>query len=85
MYDPDLIGSDLDLDLLDFDTRDAVEARRMDRFSASLTGHAERPGTRRRIGDAHAEDPLLRLALSAEDEALAADFDVPLPLLLESS
>lgn len=84
-YDPDLHGSDLDLDLLDFDARDAVESSRMDRFSAAMTGYPVRPGTRRRIGDEFAEDPLLSIAASAADEQLALDFDLPPALLVEAS
>lgn len=47
LLDPDLLGPDLDLALLDFDELDVVEAEELDSYRALSTGLPARPGTRR--------------------------------------
>lgn len=65
-YDPDA-PLNADADLFDFDTRDAIEARRSDIRSAMLTGFPERPGCHRAVDGARVD--------SIADAHVADDFD----------
>lgn len=47
MYDPDLLGPDLDFDVADYDLLDARDAAHAEDLRVLTTGLPARPGTRR--------------------------------------
>lgn len=81
-YDPDLIGSGLDYDFADFETRDALDAAELRRFETGA-GYADRPGVLRSLGGPDwSPDPALPRVL---DVTLAEEFGLEPGLLEEAS